>query len=287
LRLTEEELIPIYRLSEILDYSDFSELEEDRGNNSNTVLPLLILRCMGQTLALEVDRVIGEQELVIRPFSKFINVASYVYGGSILADVGLTLAIDASTLLTQFLETRVNAAIEDNSNHLTPTRSNSLSLVTSSNSANNSQKNANSGTLVKLANSSFSFVHRERGHTTKNNSQLLLVVDDSVTLRQTLAMTLQKEGYQVLQARDGYEAISQLQQNPRISLIVCDVEMPRMNGYEFLAHRSNDARLQQIPVMILSSRTALKHRQLALNLKVSRRKIPKKSLKTTILASFY
>jgi chemotaxis protein histidine kinase CheA/CheY-like chemotaxis protein len=265
LRLTEEELIPIHRLSEILEYHDFAEIEKDEINSNNAVLPILLLPCLGQTLALEVDRVIGEQELVISPFSRFINVASYVYGGSILADGSLTLAIDAATLLTNFIETKVNAAIEDSTNYFMPNRSNNSSLTATSESI----KNNNSGGIVKLANNSFSLVDRDRNRSKKSSTQILLVVDDSVTLRQTLAMTLQKEGYQVVQARDGYEAISQLEKNPQINLVICDVEMPRMNGYEFLAHRTTDARLQKIPTIILSSRTAPKHRQLAFDLKAS------------------
>jgi two-component system, chemotaxis family, sensor histidine kinase and response regulator PixL len=272
LRLTAEELIPIYRLSEILDYNNFSETAPEENTTPEGVLPLLLLPCHGQTLALEVDRVIGEQELVIRPFSKFINVSSYIYGGSILADGKLTLAVDGSVLLAHFLENLADSlaakaryAPEDSSNQIIPARSNSISLA----STTNNPKSTNPNSIVKLANSSFSFVDLSTGGNQKNRGQVLLIVDDSVTLRQTLVMTLQKEGYQVLQARDGYEAITQLQQNPQIALAICDVEMPRMNGYEFLAHRSGDTQLQKIPVVILSSRTAVKHRQLALNLKAS------------------
>jgi two-component system, chemotaxis family, sensor histidine kinase and response regulator PixL len=268
LRLTEEELISIYSLSEILEDRDFAGVREEQPDNNNAVLPILLLPCMGQILALEVDRVIGEQELVISPFSRFINVASYVYGGSILADGSLTLAIDAATLLTNFIETKVNTTIDESPNYFMPNRGNNFSLTAASES-NNSSKNNNSGGIVKLANNSFSLVDRDRNRSNKSSTQILLVVDDSVTLRQTLAMTLQKEGYQVVQARDGYEAISQFEKNPQINLVICDVEMPRMNGYEFLAHRSTDARLQKVPTIILSSRTAPKHRQLALDLKAS------------------
>ena len=62
----------------------------------------------------------------------------------------------------------------------------------------------------------------------------VLVIDDSLTARQFLAMTLEKFGYLAIQARDGREALQQLQQNPGIQAIFCDIEMPRMNGFEFL-----------------------------------------------------
>jgi CheY-like chemotaxis protein len=96
-----------------------------------------------------------------------------------------------------------------------------------------------------------------------NAAQFILLVDDSITLRQTLALTLQKAGYQVLQAKDGYEAIEQLQRHNGIQLVICDIEMPRMNGFEFLRYRQQDPTLTNIPVMILTSRSGEKHRLIA------------------------
>ena len=98
------------------------------------------------------------------------------------------------------------------------------------------------------------------------NVHTVLVVDDSITVRQTLALTLQKADYRVLQARDGREAINQLQQNSNIDLVICDVEMPNMNGFEFLSHRRQDPQLSQAPVVMLTSRSSDKHRQLAMHL---------------------
>jgi CheY-like chemotaxis protein len=96
--------------------------------------------------------------------------------------------------------------------------------------------------------------------------KLILLVDDSITLRQTLALTLQKAGYRVLQAKDGYEAIEQLRQHREIQLVICDIEMPRMNGFEFLKYRQQDSVLADIPVVILTSRSASKHRLIATEL---------------------
>jgi DNA-binding response OmpR family regulator len=93
---------------------------------------------------------------------------------------------------------------------------------------------------------------------------MILLVDDSITLRQTLALTLQKAGYQVLHAKDGYEAIEQLRhQANNIRLVICDIEMPRMNGFEFLKHRQQDPSLVNIPTIMLTSRSGEKHRLIA------------------------
>jgi CheY-like chemotaxis protein len=92
---------------------------------------------------------------------------------------------------------------------------------------------------------------------------VVLLVDDSITVRQTLALTLEKAGYQVLQAKDGYEAIEQFRHHRDIQLVICDIEMPRMNGFEFLKYRQQDPALVDTPVVILTSRSASKHRLIA------------------------
>ena len=85
-------------------------------------------------------------------------------------------------------------------------------------------------------------------------------------MRQTLALTLQKFGYQVFQARDGIDAIEQIQLQPTISLVLCDIEMPRMNGLEFLNYRLQNPTIAEIPVVILTSRSGDKHRLIAMEL---------------------
>jgi CheY-like chemotaxis protein len=96
----------------------------------------------------------------------------------------------------------------------------------------------------------------------------ILVIDDSATVRQTLALTLKKAGYQVLQAQDGLDAIAQLQQHPGIHLITCDLEMPKLNGFEFLMRYGKEFSAT-VPVTMLTSRSSEKHRQLALQLGAS------------------
>lgn len=102
----------------------------------------------------------------------------------------------------------------------------------------------------------------------ENLGAKVLLVDDSLIWRQTLALTLQNSGYQVLQVGDGYEALEQLRSQPDIQLVICDLEMPRLNGFEFLNQRQQDSR-SQIPVIILTSSSGEQHRLLAMELGAS------------------
>ncbi|MBV9386884.1 MAG: hybrid sensor histidine kinase/response regulator [Chroococcidiopsidaceae cyanobacterium CP_BM_ER_R8_30] len=223
-----EQIILIHRLSELLEYSrpvpatipnralaSFPTPEE-------WALPMLLLEQDEQILAIEVDRLVTEQELVIKPFGAAITPPSYIYGCTILGDGSLIPVIDGVALLDMFLSQTQTAMYDATKSELTATG------------------------------------------TTREVTSTLLVVDDSITVRQTLVLTLQKVGYRVLQARDGREAIEQLQQNSSVALVICDIEMPNMNGFEFLTYRRQDPVISEIPVVMLTSRSGDKHRQLAM-----------------------
>jgi two-component system, chemotaxis family, sensor histidine kinase and response regulator PixL len=94
----------------------------------------------------------------------------------------------------------------------------------------------------------------------------ILVVDDSINVRRFVALTLEKSGYQVEQAKDGQEAIEKLQAGLSAQAVVCDIEMPRMDGYGFLASIKSQSQFKNIPVLMLTSRSGDKHRKIAMNL---------------------
>jgi chemosensory pili system protein ChpA (sensor histidine kinase/response regulator) len=91
----------------------------------------------------------------------------------------------------------------------------------------------------------------------------VLIVDDSIAVRELLSMSFQKVGYRVEQARDGQDAWEKLRGGLRCDLIFCDIEMPRMDGLELLSRIRADSNLRHIPVAMLTSRGAERHRQTA------------------------
>lgn len=91
---------------------------------------------------------------------------------------------------------------------------------------------------------------------------LALVIDDSLSSRRSLAQFVGDMGMEVLTARDGFEAIEKLQER-QPTLVLVDMEMPRMNGLEFTAHLRAQERLRDIPVIMITSRNTEKHRQMA------------------------
>ncbi|MEO8891796.1 MAG: response regulator [Coleofasciculaceae cyanobacterium] len=224
----QEQIVPTYRLTDLLDYacplpqSSDSKIYGSVPTPVSWAKPMLVMRFGLQVFALEVERLVTEQELVIKSFGEAIAPPTFTYGCTVLGDGSLVPVIDTAVLLETVVNqnfTKENIAI----NHSIPDLQSS-------------------------------------------KTPTILVVDDAVALRRTLALTLEKAGFRVLQAPDGREAIKQLQQST-IELVVCDVEMPNMNGFEFLSARRQDQ--SNIPIIMLTSRSNEKHRRLAMQLGAS------------------
>ncbi|NJL20381.1 MAG: response regulator, partial [Leptolyngbyaceae cyanobacterium SM1_3_5] len=98
------------------------------------------------------------------------------------------------------------------------------------------------------------------------NDPTVLIVDDSITVRELLSMTFNKVGYRVEQARDGQEAWEKLRSGLPCDLVFCDIEMPRMDGLELLSRIQKDPNLNHLPIAMLTSRGADRHRQMAVQL---------------------
>ena len=100
-----------------------------------------------------------------------------------------------------------------------------------------------------------------------NKIPTVLVVDDSITIRKVTTRFLEKNNYKVVTAKDGVDAVQTLQDfTPDIILL--DIEMPRMDGYELATHVKNNTRLKNVPIIMITSRTGEKHRQRALDIGV-------------------
>ncbi|MGB5337317.1 MAG: Hpt domain-containing protein, partial [Woeseiaceae bacterium] len=97
---------------------------------------------------------------------------------------------------------------------------------------------------------------------------LALVVDDSITVRRVTERFLHRNGMRVATARDGLDAISVMQEH-KPDVILLDIEMPRMDGYEFASHVRNDPRVADVPIIMITSRVGDKHRARAIELGVN------------------
>lgn len=228
--------VPLYQLTELFDEVDIQLLTGDGETPELTPLltprqgrvPVLLLSKGDGFVGLEVDQVIEEQELVIKPIPEVVPSPDYIYGCTVLADGNMTLVIDGAALIDYQDRANIWSAEE------------SLGALSGEEPP-------------QLAGST----------PTKTT---ILIVDDSITERQKLSLVLQKSGYQVQQAKDGVDALEQLQKNPSIPLVICDLEMPRMTGFEFLSVTRQQPNLAKIPVVMLTSRSSSQYQQIASSL---------------------
>ena len=246
-------LIPIYCLQEILRYNCPVPDTDVNSTAFKTIAPpedwlapLLIVRRGQKLFALEVVSLVSEQELVIKPYGKAIAAPQYSYGCTILGDGSLIPAIDTTALIGTILgEEIISSTVRENL--LPELEAPAIDSEIPQQSLNSTDNNSVYSSKIAVA-------------------KTIMVVDDSTALRRTMALTLEKHGYQVIQKKDGKDALNGFRQNPHIDLIICDVEMPVMNGFEFLGMRRRDSQLSKVPTFMLTSRSGIKHRNLATQL---------------------
>lgn len=256
----DDQMLGLRNLSELMHYNSSFVSGGSLGSSNTTIdsqdinNPILVLQNGSELLGLEVDQIIGEQELVIRPLGNAIAPPKYVYGCSSLANGNLILVIDGALIL----ESNQNYPNTDTYYRPAFAPANQPALPISRNETTTAylETDEEKPTGVKLPSLPSS-------EPTTAVRPWVLVVDDAISLRQTISLTLQKYGYQVIQAQNGIEALEQLQRHSEVSLVVSDLEMPRMNGFELLSNIRQNPKLQAQPVIILTSRSAEKHRQLA------------------------
>ena len=221
------QLIPVFSLSGSLTYNAL--LPEAHWQETNKIsdvpCPMVLIQHKNRLVGLEIDQLLGEQELVIRSLGDMSILPSYIYGCSILPDGRLSLVVDSVELVLKMLK--------------------EFSGQQSKAAASETLKISQSLPLPPIT-----------------PKQSILIMDDSITVRNTLSQTLQKAGYLVLQAKDGAEGLQKLQQ-ANVDAILCDLEMPGMNGFEFLKTRQKNPALDSIPIIMLTSRTGVKHQRLA------------------------
>ncbi|MCA1904794.1 MAG: response regulator, partial [Cyanobacteria bacterium KgW148] len=231
----QKSLVPIFPLGDLVQYNRPNFFSTNTNTSlqagfyalgSPTLKPLLLIK--NTSICLEVDQILAEQELVLKSFRPQPHLVPYILGYTVLGDGKYTLVIDPDRLIQQE----------------PPPPPSSLPPI---------------GLLSPD-------IFRVDPPSLIAEQPPVLLVDDSITQRQSMVLTLQKAGIKTIQAQDGYEALRQVAENPSLGLIICDIEMPRMNGFDFLRTYRSDPDLPQVPVIILTSRSGDKHRQTAMEL---------------------
>ncbi|HWT72060.1 MAG TPA: Hpt domain-containing protein [Oxalicibacterium sp.] len=206
--------------------------------------PLLILRSGNDRVALHVDEILGNREVVVKNIGPQLSRLIGIAGATVLGSGEIVLILNPVPLSQRALHENVRAP------RLTP-----------------SDAPEDMGAVAEMA--SFEPAARvvEPVQGLRKQS-IVMVVDDSLTVRRVTQRLLTREGYQVVLAKDGVDALEHLQSiTPDVMLV--DIEMPRMDGFDLTRNVRDDERTRGIPIIMITSRTASKHRNYAMELGVN------------------
>ena len=204
--------------------------------------PLLILKSGNERVAVHVDEVIGNREVVVKNIGPQLARLLGIAGATVLGSGDIVLILNPVPLAQRAAHENVRAP------RIMP-----------------SDVPASMGAVAEMASREPAAPSPVQGLRTQD---IVMVVDDSLTVRRVTQRLLTREGYQVVLAKDGVDALEQLQSiTPAVMLV--DIEMPRMDGFDLTRNVRDDERTRHIPVIMITSRTAAKHRNYAMQIGVN------------------
>ena len=230
-----DQALPFYWLGALLDFSPMG-LEGGRS------LPVVIVRSAQQRIAVHVDEVLGNQEVVVKNLGTQLSRLPGLAGMTLLASGAVSLIYNPVALATVY---------GDHARNIT-----GKALAAAGASAG--------GWLLPNAKP----LQVTEVQAAEPDVPLVLVVDDSLTVRRVTQRLLAREGYRVNLAKDGLEALESLAQE-RPTVVLSDIEMPRMDGFDLVRNIRADQKLADLPVIMITSRIAQKHRDYAAELGVN------------------
>ena len=198
--------------------------------------PVVVFRSAAQRLALHVDEVLGNQEVVVKNLGPQLSRLPGLAGMSVLASGAVVLIYNPVALASMYGQQARAMSGDSAEPHMLEAPASNVSGVSALPPA-----------VLQIP--------------------LILVVDDSITVRRVTQRLLQREGYRVALAADGLQALERLQEE-RPAVVLSDIEMPRMDGFDLARNIRADARLSGLPIIMITSRIAEKHRDHARELGV-------------------
>jgi chemosensory pili system protein ChpA (sensor histidine kinase/response regulator) len=201
----------------------------------NGYFRMIVVHVVGRQVGVIVEEVLGKDEVVIKNLGEYLRRVKLFPGATISSDGSLILLLDVNRLVAGDTSER---------NIVVP-------------SASAARVFAPGAAAVASGSIPAAVVDELRGE------KVVVVADDSISVRKFVGRMLEKAGYRVKLASDGLEAAEIIAQ-VGCHLLVTDIEMPRMNGYELMTHLRQEASTRRIPVLVVTSRAGAKHRDRAM-----------------------
>jgi len=203
-----------YQLMHLGSLLGISRMDQE---NLATQVPVLLVRVGDKRIGMQVDSLLGNREVVIKPLGAQLSMVDGISGATILGDGRVVMILDMFAVSR--MKVREHAPVWP------------------------------AGSM-------------------EDSRLVVMVVDDSITVRKVTSRLLERSGYKVMTAKDGVDAMGLLQEIVP-DMMLLDIEMPRMDGFELATHMRNDERLKHVPIIMITSRTGDKHRERAFEIGVN------------------
>ena len=219
-------------------------------------VPVVVIRSATQRVAIQVDEVVGNREVVVKNLGIQLSRVPGLAGISVLPNGDAALIYNPVALASVY-GTDAAARMQSAQQSQVP-QSASAEFATPDEILNDTLAQGSSGEVLTTP------------ATPRTAAPLIMVVDDSITVRRVTQRFLSRNGYLVQLAKDGLDALEQLQQTSTLpDVMLLDIEMPRMDGFDLTRNIRADSRLQKLPIIMITSRIADKHRNYAAQLGVN------------------
>ncbi|MEO5733186.1 MAG: response regulator, partial [Rubrivivax sp.] len=231
------ESLPFYWLDALLQ-AGTHHASDSRGQT------VVVVRSAAQRVVVQVDEVVGNQEVVVKNVGHQLSHLPGLAGVTLLPSGAVALIYNPVALVAVYADAAHARADGRRSAAATPADGES------------------GATEIE-----FAIPPPLQAVATPPRAPLVMVVDDSLTVRRITQRLLLREGYRVVTAKDGLDALERLAEE-RPAVLLSDIEMPRMDGFDLLRNVRADPRLAGLPVVMITSRIAQKHRDHAFELGV-------------------
>jgi chemosensory pili system protein ChpA (sensor histidine kinase/response regulator) len=225
-----------------------------------------------QRAAVQVDEIIGNREIVVKNIGPQLARLVGVAGATVMGSGQVILILNPVQLVFREAATVKVEKVVGDAQAMEKSASAMAGVFVTSDAAPVVEAELMKG--VSLAETIAANMFDEGGFvkedvpTLARTIPLVMVVDDSLTVRKITSRMLTREGFEVATAKDGVDGLQQLQ-DIQPDIILLDIEMPRMDGFEFARNVRADAKARDIPIIMITSRTADKHRNRAMELGVN------------------
>ena len=210
-----------------------------RGLAEGRTLPVVVVRSAQQRVALHVDEVLGNQDVVVKNLGPQLSRVPGLAGMTLLASGAVALIYNPVALATVY-----------------------------GNEAQTWARQARVADAAAGQGDAQAQAPRIQAPLEAPAAPLVLVVDDSLTVRRVTQRLLTREGYRVTLAKDGLDALEKMAEEIPL-VVLSDIEMPRMDGFDLVRNLRGDERWKDVPIVMITSRIAQKHRDYAAELGVN------------------